>query len=61
MIQEMSLGIRYNIDKYDLLTYFKDPPVFHIKDGYVDTPSGYGLGIEINEELVQLIKSEIEP
>lgn len=61
VIQEMSLGIHYNTDDYDLLTYLKDPSVFDIKDGYVDAPTGYGLGIEINEDLVRSISAGTTP
>jgi galactonate dehydratase len=52
-IQEMSLGIHYNTDGHDLLTYLKNPSVFQVMDGYVNAPKGFGLGIEINEELVR--------
>jgi galactonate dehydratase len=55
VIQEMSLGIHYNSHEYDLLTYLINPEVFEVKDGYVDAPTGYGLGIEINEELVRSV------
>ncbi|WP_136805977.1 galactonate dehydratase [Desulfosediminicola flagellatus] len=51
-IQEQSLGIHYNQGN-DLLDYLVDPEVFSCKDGYVELPSGPGLGIEINEEKVQ--------
>jgi galactonate dehydratase len=50
-IQEQSLGIHYNQGN-DLLDYLVDPTVFNYHDGYVDIPSGPGLGIEINEEFV---------
>ncbi|KAG1776386.1 enolase C-terminal domain-like protein [Suillus placidus] len=52
-IQEMSWQIHYNSDDADLFTYLADPSVFALKDGYVTTPSGPGLGIVINEELVR--------
>jgi len=51
-IQEQSLGIHYNQGS-DLLDYLADPGVFTYKDGYVDIPTGPGLGIEINEEKVR--------
>lgn len=51
-IQEMSLGIHYNKGA-DLLTYLKDPKVFEVTKGAVDTPTGPGLGVEINEDLVR--------
>lgn len=53
VIQEMSLGIHYNSAEYDLLTYLSNPQVFDIRAGYVDVPSGPGLGIEIDEARVR--------
>ncbi|KAG1862461.1 enolase C-terminal domain-like protein [Suillus tomentosus] len=50
-IQEMSWQMHYNSDDADLFTYLADPSVFAVKDGYITTPSGPGLGIVINEEL----------
>lgn len=50
-IQEQSLGIHYNKGG-DLLDYLKDPDVFRYQDGYVALPSGPGLGIEIDENVV---------
>lgn len=52
-IQEMSLGIHYNTDGYDLLTYLRNPQVFAIGDGMVDALAGPGLGIEIDEARVR--------
>ncbi|KAI5861989.1 galactonate dehydratase [Durotheca rogersii] len=62
-ILEMSLGMHYNTEAgdIDLLTYLKNPEVFDIEDGYVKAPSGYGLGIEIDEELVRKMSKETEP
>ena len=51
-IQETSLGIHYN-EGADLLDYLTDPSVFAFSDGYVERPSGPGLGIEIDEETVR--------
>lgn len=52
-IQEMSLGIHYNVGGYDLLSYIKNPEIWDIKDGYVELTTGPGLGIEIDEERVR--------
>jgi len=54
-IQEMSLGIHYNVDAgdADLHTYVRDPSVFDVKDGYVEALEGLGLGIEVDEEAVR--------
>ena len=51
-IQEQSLGIHYN-EGSDLLDYLQDPTVFHYADGYVALPTGPGLGISINEDIVR--------
>lgn len=50
-IQEQSLGIHYNKGN-DLLDYLDDRSVFNYVDGYINIPSGPGLGIQINEEQV---------
>ncbi|KAL3471415.1 enolase C-terminal domain-like protein [Aspergillus californicus] len=62
-ILEMSLGMHYNTEAgdIDLLTYLKDQSVFDIEDGYVKAPTGPGLGIEIDEELVRKISKETAP
>lgn len=51
-IQEQSLGIHYNQGN-DLLDYLTDSTVFKYENGYVKLPQGAGLGITINEALVQ--------
>ncbi|HTK46819.1 MAG TPA: galactonate dehydratase [Gemmatimonadaceae bacterium] len=51
-IQEQSLGIHYNTTS-DLLDYLKDPGVFAYRDGFVDIPQGPGLGIEIDDAVVE--------
>ncbi|CEN61020.1 Putative Mandelate racemase/muconate lactonizing enzyme family protein [Aspergillus calidoustus] len=62
-ILEMSLGMHYNTEAgdIDLLTYLKDQSVFEIDDGYVKAPTGAGLGIEIDEDLVRKIAAETQP
>jgi galactonate dehydratase len=52
VIQEQSLGIHYNTTN-DLLDYLKDPSVFAYRDGFVAIPQGPGLGIEIDEDVVE--------
>ncbi|MEU6861174.1 galactonate dehydratase [Glycomyces sp. NPDC046736] len=52
LIQEQSLGIHYNQGN-DLLDYLVDPSVFAFTDGYVERPTGPGLGIEIDEAAVR--------
>ncbi|GME46785.1 Mandelate racemase muconate lactonizing enzyme family protein [Neofusicoccum parvum] len=62
-ILEMSLGMHYNVEAgdIDLLTYLKDPSVFDIEEGFVKAPTGIGLGIEIDEEMVRTIAKETAP
>jgi galactonate dehydratase len=52
LIQEQSLDIHYNRGG-DVLDYLADPGVFEYEDGYVDVPSGPGLGIELNEAYIE--------
>ncbi|MFC5973674.1 galactonate dehydratase [Halomarina salina] len=52
LIQEQSLDIHYN-EGGDVLDYLADPDVFTYDEGYVDVPTGPGLGIEVNEEYVR--------
>ncbi len=61
VIAEMSLGIHYNNPDADLLTYIKNREVFSIHDGYVTTPPGAGLGIELDEDLVRQVAKEYRP
>ncbi|KAF5239999.1 hypothetical protein FAUST_4583 [Fusarium austroamericanum] len=62
-ILEMSLGMHYNTEAgdIDLLTYIKNPSVFDLDSGHIRAPAGYGLGIDIDEEMVIRIAKETEP
>lgn len=51
-IQEMSLGIHYNVGA-DLLTFCGDKQVLTPVDGYLPIPTGPGLGIDIDEDGVR--------
>lgn len=53
VIQEMSLGIHYNTQAHDLLTYLKNPDVFNVRDGMVAALQGVGLGVEMDEGRVR--------
>ncbi|HEY6737374.1 MAG TPA: galactonate dehydratase [Actinopolymorphaceae bacterium] len=52
LIQEQSLGIHYN-EGSDLLDYLVDPSIFGFEDGYVQRPTGPGLGIEVDAAAVE--------
>ncbi|GAA4721313.1 galactonate dehydratase [Phytohabitans rumicis] len=52
LIQEQSLGIHNNKGN-DLLDYLVDPTVFRFTNGYVDRPTGPGLGIDVDEAAVR--------
>lgn len=54
-IQEMSQGIHYNVaaGDYDIHSYITNPEVFAVSDGFVKAPTGPGLGIDVNEEVVR--------
>jgi len=51
-IQEMSLGIHYNVG-HDLLNFITDPEVLTPTDGYLAIPQGPGLGVTIDEAAVR--------
>jgi galactonate dehydratase len=51
-IQEMSLGIHYNVG-HDLLEFCTDKMVLSPTDGYLAIPTGPGLGVEIDEDAVR--------
>ena len=51
-IQEMSLGIHYNVGA-DLLTYCKLKEQLTPVDGYLPIPTDPGLGVDIDEEVVR--------
>lgn len=57
VLQEMSLGIHYNQGS-DLHSYMLNPDVLMPKDGYLDIPTGVGLGVEIDEEKVRTASLE---
>ena len=52
LIQEQSLNIHYN-EGNDLLDYLADPSVFDYDDGYVNLSEAPGLGITIDEDVVE--------
>lgn len=56
-IQEQSLGIHYN-KGFDLLDFVKNKEIFQYKDGFLDIPTKPGLGLEIDEELVEKVSAE---
>lgn len=56
-IQEQSLGIHYN-KGFDLLDFVKNKEIFQYKDGFLDIPNNCGLGIEIDEKLVEKVSAE---
>jgi galactonate dehydratase len=60
-IQEMGLGIHYNDTGHDITSYIWNPEVWHVKDGYIAVPTGPGLGIEVDEELVRSLSKDAKP
>jgi galactonate dehydratase len=53
VIQEMSLGIHYNVGDHDLTSFTRNPEVWDVSGGYLELPQGPGLGIDIDEEQVR--------
>ena len=56
-IQEQSLGIHYNQGS-DLLDYVSDEAGFSYDNGYITIPDRPGLGIEVNESVVEKMAQE---
>jgi galactonate dehydratase len=56
-IQEMSLGIHYNVG-HDLLNFVTDKSVLAPVDGNLPIPSGPGLGVDIDEAAVREVAKE---
>lgn len=52
VIQEQSTGYIKNLAG-NLEDYVKNKEIFDFKDGYVDIPTGPGIGIEMNEEILE--------
>jgi galactonate dehydratase len=52
-IQEISLGIHYNVGGHDLLNFCTNKDALTPVDGYLPVPDGPGLGIEIDEAAVR--------
>lgn len=52
IIQEQSLGINYDTGN-DLLDYVRNREAFVYRDGFLDLPTGLGLGIDVDEPLVR--------
>jgi len=59
VIQEQSTGMHYNGD-VGLLDYIVDRSVLSVEDGYLIIPTGPGLGIEIDEEVVETKSKEMK-
>ena len=57
VLQEMSLGIHYN-ETHDLLSYLTDPAVLTPREGFLEIPTGPGLGVEIDEALVREVSKD---
>ena len=56
-IQEMSLGIHYNVG-HDLLNFITDKEVLSPVDGFLPIPEGPGLGITIDEDAVREVAKD---
>jgi galactonate dehydratase len=57
VLQEMSLGIHYNVG-HDLLSFVTNPDVLTPIDGFLPIPQGPGLGISIDEDGVRKAHEE---
>jgi galactonate dehydratase len=52
-IQEVSLGIHYNVGGHDLLNFCVNKDALTPVEGYLPVPEGPGLGVEIDEAAVR--------
>ena len=52
-IQEISLGIHYNVGGHDLLNFCTNKEALTPVGGYLPVPEGPGLGVEIDENAVR--------
>jgi galactonate dehydratase len=52
-IQEISLGIHYNVGGHDLLNFCTNKEALTPVGGYLPVPEGPGLGVEIDEAAVR--------
>jgi len=59
VIQEQSMGIHYN-ETGCVLDYLIDDSVLTVKDGYLNIPTGPGLGLEIDEAVVEAKAREMD-
>lgn len=53
VLQEQSIDIHDAGDTNPRINFLKNKEVFHFKDGFVEIPEGPGLGVEVDEEMVQ--------
>lgn len=60
-LAEMPLGIHYNSERFDLSTYLKNRDVFELREGHVAVPTGPGLGIVVDEDLIRQSAKEFRP
>jgi galactonate dehydratase len=60
-IQEMSLGIHYNVGGQDLTSYTHNPEIWEVDNGYIKLMTGPGLGIEVDEEQVRALAQGAKP
>jgi len=44
---------------YHLLSYLRNPEVFQVTEGYIENPTGIGLGIELDERLIRKVDAEV--
>ncbi|MDD7382900.1 MAG: galactonate dehydratase [Peptoniphilaceae bacterium] len=56
-IQEQSLGIHYN-KGFDLLDFVENKEIFQYDEGFVKIPQEPGLGVKLNEEMIDEVSKE---
>lgn len=53
VLQEQSIDIHDASDTNPRINFLKNKEVFHFENGFVEIPEGPGLGVEVDEEIVQ--------
>ena len=53
VLQEQSIDIHDASDANPRINFLKNKEVFHFENGFVEIPEGPGLGVEVDEEIVQ--------
>jgi galactonate dehydratase len=60
VFQEQKIGLDCGSGESELLSYLDNPEIFHFETGTIPIPSGDGLGVEIDVDLVQEYDRDVD-